>query len=144
MIEFMIPGEPKSQKRHRTSFKNGRMWNYDPSKQDKAYFSKFAQNYAPKTPLESPISIEVVCAFSRPKSHFGTGRNAGILKISAAINFVKKPDIDNCLKFVMDALQINKIWFADDCAINKVQIDKIYADEIAPGTYIKIKNEGKK
>ena len=140
-VSLFIPGPPKSQKRHRTSFKNGRMWNYDPSKQEKVQFSLLAKKQASMLPLDAPISIKVICAFDRPKSHYGTGRNSGILKDNAPKYFTKKPDVDNCLKFVMDALQINKIWYPDDCVINDVTIQKIYADEITPGTYIELQSK---
>tara|TARA_R110002110_G_scaffold136051_1_gene320644 strand:- start:80 stop:523 length:444 start_codon:yes stop_codon:yes gene_type:complete len=137
-ITFYINGKPRPQQRHKTSFKNGRMWNYDPSKKEKAQFSIIAKTYAPKYPLNGPITMEVVCAFPRPKSHYGTGKNEGKLKEKAAPDFFQKPDLDNCLKFVMDALQINSIWYKDDCIINKATIDKIWADDCEPGTYVKI------
>ena len=40
--------------------------------------------------------------FKRPKSHF---KKDGTLKASAPLEVLKRPDVDNCLKFVLDSLQ---------------------------------------
>ena len=39
----------------------------------------------------------------------------------------KKPDIDNIVKIVLDAM--NKMAFKDDNLITKLEVEKVYADE---------------
>lgn len=51
-----------------------------------------------------PVFAEVTFTFARPGSHFGTGRNAGILKDSAPAHFTGTPDIDKALRAVLDSL----------------------------------------
>ena len=48
------------------------------------------------------IRVRVRLFFKRPKSHF---KKDGSLKPSAPTNILKCPDVDNCLKFILDALQ---------------------------------------
>lgn len=127
-IKFTIPGQPQAQKRHRSTHKNGKLWNYDPSKKDKANFVKIANFYAPKLPIEGAISMSVEYYFDRPKGHYGTGRNSGKLKESAPKVHIKMPDIDNCLKFIMDALQSSKRFFNNDSQINEIYGKRNYTD----------------
>ena len=48
--------------------------------------------------------MDVILDFKRPKSHWSKNDPAtGQLKSSASQHVVKKPDVDNCLKFVLDA-----------------------------------------
>lgn len=127
-INFTIPGQPQAQKRHRSTHKNGNFWNYDPSKKDKLNFVKIANFYAPKLLINGAISLSVEYYFARPKSHYGTGRNSGKLKESAPMVHIKMPDIDNCLKFTMDALQLSKRFFDNDSQINEIYGKRFYSD----------------
>ena len=43
------------------------------------------------------------------------------------ISPTKKPDIDNVIKIILDAL--NKMAFRDDSQITKLEIEKRYAEE---------------
>lgn len=125
-IRLVIPGEPKAQKRHRSTSINGFIRNYDPSQSSKKDFLCAVMNNAPEKPLEYPIHIDLFFYFSRPKSHYGTGKNASNLKPSAPRFHTTKPDIDNLYKFVTDAL--NKIYYRDDSLISEVYMMKIYSE----------------
>ena len=48
------------------------------------------------------IRVNATLHFKRPKSHF---KSNGVLKSSAPKYILKRPDIDNCLKFILDSLQ---------------------------------------
>jgi len=124
-MNITIPGIPKPQKRH----KFGRGFVYDPSKKDKKEFSLLAKEFAPKQPLEGDIIVQVWFYMPRPKNHCRTGKFSGILKDGAPTWHSKRPDIDNLLKFVMDALQIGEIFYKDDANICFVQAGKQYATE---------------
>lgn len=56
-------------------------------------------------PLDGPLLLEVTFRFARPKSHFGTGRNAGKLKPSAPHWKKTRPDTSKLLRAVEDSLQ---------------------------------------
>jgi Holliday junction resolvase RusA-like endonuclease len=124
-IYFTVWGDPQALKRHRTyKSKSGKMINVDPSASDKADFLAQALSAKPDAPITGPIKVCINAWFRRPKSHFGTGKNSSKLKADAPGFHVKKPDIDNVLKFVLDAL--NGIYWIDDAQIAEVSVVKRY------------------
>lgn len=54
--------------------------------------------------LEGPLVMIVRFYQPRIKGHFGTGRNAGLLKDSAPARPVVKPDIDKLSRAILDGL----------------------------------------
>lgn len=75
--------------------------------------------------LEGPVRVRARFTFERPASHYGTGRNAGVLK--RVINWVtshQKGDIDKHLRSVLDAL--TGVVFKDDCQVAEVAASKVY------------------
>ena len=66
------------------------------------------------------------------KKHYRTGKYSGELKPNPPLAYTNKPDIDNMLKFVMDAGN-NVIWY-DDSQIFKVEMEKVYS--LSPRTEI--------
>ena len=55
----------------------------------------------PDKPLTGPLSVECTFTFKRPKAHFRTGKNAGVLKDSAPAAMVSTPDVDNVANAVV-------------------------------------------
>ena len=131
-INIVIKGKPKPQQRHRHT-KRG--FTYDPSKSDKKDFLALIHAEAPKQPLKGDLSIKVVFGMPYVKKHYRTGKYSGELKPNPPHAYTNKPDIDNLLKFVMDAGN-NVIWY-DDSQIWKVEMEKIYTEH--PLTSIEIK-----
>ena len=125
---FHIIGEPCAQKRHRHVSRGKFVSTYDPSSKDKKEFLKKAIVYAPDTPPVDAISIDVTFIFSRPKSHYRTGKNSGVLKSSAPNKHTKKPDIDNLIKFLLDSL--NGVFFKDDSQVVSIRANKEYVKSI--------------
>lgn len=62
------------------------------------------QAWAGAEPWLGPIQLEAIFIFPRPKSHYGSGRNAGAVKDSAPLAHSKKPDLDHLQRSVGDAL----------------------------------------
>ena len=54
--------------------------------------------------------------------------------LDGKISPTKKPDIDNIIKVILDAL--NKMAFKDDNQITKIEVEKVYSEE--EKVYIKI------
>lgn len=52
-----------------------------------------------------PVVIEMIFYRPRPSGHFGTGRNAGVLKDSAPPFPSTKPDVDKLERAILDALK---------------------------------------
>lgn len=83
--------------------------------------------------ITGPVKIEVYFLFSRPKGHYGTGRNASILKAGAPLHHSKKPDTDKLLRAIGDAL--TGVVIRDDCQIAEFHGYKYYATR-SPGAEI--------
>jgi len=107
---------------------------YDPAKKVKETFASILQQDAPATPIDEPIMLEINFYMRRPKGHYGTGKNIGKIKATAPEWCSSKPDIDNLIKFVQDAL--NKIFYRDDSLICQVVGRKLYSEK--PRTEITI------
>lgn len=111
---------PTAQKRPRVT----RFVTYDPSKKDKIEFLKTIFYQLPKIPLSTALGLTIIFYFARPKSHFN---RKGILLPSSPKHYTKKPDIDNLIKFILDAL--NGQLYIDDSQIISITATKQYASE---------------
>lgn len=80
--------------------------------------------------LTGAIAAQLDYYMPRPKSHFGTGRNAHKLKPSAPYYCAVKPDVDKLDRAVFDALtQAGAI--EDDARIVIINAVKMYANKPA-------------
>lgn len=95
---------------------------------------KKVQNLAPEDPLYGAISVSVEVYIDRPKTHFGTGRNSDKVKDSSPKYPIGRPDIDNYIKFVLDAL--NGVFYKDDSQVVHIESIKEYSTE--PKTIVRI------
>ena len=124
-ITFTVPGNPLALKRHRNFTRGNFTGTYDPSKGDKADFLAKAIANRPEVPLDEPLFVGLVFGFTRPKSHFRTGKYSGLLKSNAPCWHTKTPDADNLAKFVCDSL--NGIFWRDDSCVCKLNVTKKYS-----------------
>ncbi|MDV7391094.1 RusA family crossover junction endodeoxyribonuclease, partial [Arthrospira platensis SPKY1] len=82
--------------------------------------------WAGRPPLDCPVRVDVWFIFDRPKSHFGTGRNADVLKPSAPKRMTTPPDVDKLARTVLDALTVAGV-LADDKLVCELRSLKRYA-----------------
>ena len=137
-LTLTIPGVPIAQRRPRFARSGKFVTTYSDQHTEAGKFLLAAREQAGGVFLEGPLSLEVICAFPRPKSHFGTGKNADKLKASAPKYHVVKPDLDNCIKFIKDCL--NSEVYKDDsqiCQINRTVKDYVEEGQ-QPYTWIKL------
>jgi len=134
MINFSVYGTPQALKRHRSVKCGNFVRQYDPSAADKQDFLAKCIEHKPDKPFDEPLKMVLSFGFARPKSHYRTGKNAGILKDDAPSWHTQKPDADNLVKFVCDAL--NGIYWRDDSIVCCLTVIKYYTD--APNTEITI------
>ena len=85
-----------------------------------------SQIISPREILTGPCRLEVFFVFTRPGSHFGTGKNAGVLKASAPTHHPKKPDTDKLLRAIGDAL--TGVVVRDDSQFSEVIARKTYTE----------------
>lgn len=75
-----------------------------------------------------PVHLGVVFTFARPASHYGSGRNAAVLKPSAPAEHIGFPDVDKAQRAVFDSL-VHAGVLADDRQVTKV----VEAARVYPG-----------
>lgn len=130
-IDFCIYGEPVAKGRPRFVRKTGRVYTpskttnyetlikqtynsiYDGVNKEKVFFEK-----------DIPLIMFVEAYFSIPKSASKKDKALMIMKKKRP---TKKPDTDNIIKIVGDAL--NGIAYHDDSQIISILLDKYYAEE---------------
>ena len=122
IFESTIKFEPVSLKRHRHRLKGG---TYDPSKKDKDDFIKVIENF-PEEKMTKPIKCVLNFYCKRPKIHYKSGKNAHILKDTSPKYNINNKDLDNMVKFVLDAL--NDKLYTDDSLIFEITCSKMYSE----------------
>jgi len=76
--------------------------------------------------LIGPITLSLTFERPRPKAHYGTGRNAGTLKVSVPAFPTMKPDVLKLARAVEDALT-GVVW-RDDSQVIHENIWKVWGD----------------
>ena len=148
-IELTIPGSPRPQGRPRTRIvtPHGRkpvatIYEDGKDKRAKVHIQSNVRKDAPAQPLIGPLKVVIYYTMQRPLNEYGTGRNAGQLKTTAAQFHIKKPDVDNMAKLTIDAL--TGIFWHDDSQICDLRVIKDYGKN--PKTVVQIlqipKSEG--
>ena len=123
-ITVTIPGEPVGKGRPRF-IKSGTP--YTPLK-TRAYENKVAFLYklaakGRKFQRHAPVSVEIRAYYGIPQSDSKRQRER---KLNGAIMPCKKPDIDNVVKAVLDA--INGIAYEDDAQVVMISASKAYSE----------------
>jgi len=163
--KLVIPGEPKSQQRHRSAIRhrggcrgvevklgNGKIeklyrkedffiHNYDPSYKDKEEIRRMVRTLAPDVPFDEPLEVTIFLYYARPKNHYRTGRNARKLKDSAPYWKITTPDRDNADKIILDALK--GMFWKDDSRVCAGPVIKQYSEIPRTEIYINKLNQMK-
>ena len=84
--------------------------------------------------ITGPVKLELTFFMERPKGHYGTGRNAGKLKVSAPKYHTSKPDALKLARGVEDSLT-DVVW-KDDSQVVFGSQSKEYGER--PGVWIRI------
>ncbi|MDQ0158997.1 RusA family crossover junction endodeoxyribonuclease [Alkalibacillus salilacus] len=126
MIAFTIHGQPVAQGRARATTFKGQARMYDPakSKHYKHYVQLSAAQHKPSNLLKGPIDLTVRVYRPIPKSMPKYKRK---LIDDGQLRPTTKPDVDNYLKAIKDAL--NGIIWHDDSQVVNVHIEKYYDDQ---------------
>jgi Holliday junction resolvase RusA-like endonuclease len=130
-----IPGKPIAKNRPRFARRGKFVQTYSDQETEAGKFYLQARMQCKSEPLECPLMVRMSFFLPRPKSHYGTGRNAGKLKSSAPPYPDKKPDVDNYEKFAADCL--NGLAWKDDSQVVDCHSKKRYSEN--PRTVIEIK-----
>lgn len=83
-------------------------------------------------PLDGPLEATMTFVLRRPKGHYGTGRNAAVLKPGAPVYPSGKPDVGKLGRATEDALT-GIVWHDDAQVVRSVLI-KVYSEVDDPRT----------
>lgn len=92
---------------------------------------------------DEPLEVMFLFVRSRPSSHYGTGRNAGVIKDWAlSLRPVTRPDLLKHARAAEDAL--SGVVYGDDSQIVEERIVKAYSDQVGlsrrvTGTWVMIR-----
>ena len=127
VISITIPGQPIPKARPR--FSNGRV--YTPTR-TKEYESRIKQHLKHlETPITNPVEVQITAILKRPKYMQKPKFYKGL------IPHTKRPDLDNIVKAVLDALNNT---LKDDAQVHTLRAQKFYAEiDQLPRTIITIK-----
>jgi Holliday junction resolvase RusA-like endonuclease len=135
-LQLHIPGEPVAKKRPRFARRGKFVMTYnDQETEEGKFIAQVLFQINGHEPFQGPLSVDVGFYVGRPKAHYGTGKNEGVLKPSAPKHCLNVKDVDNYLKFAFDCL--NEVAWKDDRQVVMVQAGKWYADDL-PRTEITI------
>ena len=138
MVNFTVYGEPQGKARPRFRKVGNFVQTYTPQK-TKSYedeirmFAKAAMGSS--KPLETPVALYLYIRKGIPASYTKKRRNdclSGINKPTVT------PDLDNCLKVFMDAM--NGIVYLDDKQIVSINCEKVYSE--ISGVDVLVKEHG--
>jgi len=142
-LRFEVPGTPvpqgsKKAFRHRHT---GRVVMVDDNEHLEAWRANVAavasRTWAGRPALTGPVVAHLDFFMPRPAGHYGTGRNAGVLKPSAPLLPAVKPDLDKLVRAVFDSLSTAGVW-KDDALCWGVSAYKRYADGRSPGLVLEL------
>lgn len=127
-MQFDIPGSPIGQGRPKFSTINGHAVAYDPEKSRnyKAYVKLLATQAMKEQGfemIEGPCSLDILAFFEVPKSKSKKFKERALSGLEYP---TKKPDIDNIIKAIQDAL--NGLAYKDDALIVKLGVVKLYSE----------------
>ena len=127
LLSCWIPGRPRPQGALKTFAVAGKAYgrHTDSTLSHRAHvISTLAAEWG-REPLTGAVSVDVVFTFARPKSHYGTGRNADVVKESAPEHHTQRVDGDKLARLLGDSLEMAGV-VADDCQIVEWRIRKLW------------------
>lgn len=137
---FEVPGEPKGKMRPKASFFGGHARVYTPSKQveyENWVRLCYERAHPGAEPFDRPLMVILRISLPIPRSE---SKKRRALMLEGRLLPTKKPDIDNVMKSILDAL--NGLAYRDDALICAAAASKRYAE--SPGVWVELSpvNEG--
>ena len=139
-VIFEVPGQPKGKERPRWTMVSNTSIVYTPRNTrdyEKMIKTFYKINNFKSFKKDEALEISAIAYYQIPKN---TKKSHKLLMIKGEILPTKKPDIDNIMKVVLDAL--NGVAYFDDKQVCKVNFIKMYSEE--PRLKILIRSIGEK
>jgi crossover junction endodeoxyribonuclease RusA len=131
-MQFFVPGIPAPQG-------SKTKWGTEASKNLKPWRDSVinaAHNAEPQEVFFTDVHVDLTFFFPRPKSHYGTGRNATLLKSTAPEWKASAPDLDKLCRAVLDGL-VQAGILRDDALVVSLGAGKLY--DATPGARVTIR-----
>ena len=125
---IIIPGRPVAKARPRFARRGKFVVTYNDQQTEEGKVLWHIQQQWLRPPMTGVVIVDLCFHMPRPKGHFGTGKNAGIVRGSAPAFPIVKPDIDNLIKFYLDCM--NGVVFEDDRQIIRCHASKLYSEAL--------------
>ena len=124
-FEFEVIGDIKGKARPRVNTYTCKAYTPTNTKDYELLVKQYFKIKYPRfVPLENRLAVKIIATFKVPKTTTKKDREQ-IEK--GLISPTKKPDIDNIVKIILDAL--NQMAFKDDTQITKLEVEKVYGEE---------------
>ena len=137
-VIFEVPGQPKGKERPRWTMVSNTSIVYTP-RNTRGYEDMIKTYYKINNfkafKKDDALEVSAIAYYQIPKK---TKKSNKLLMIKVEMLPTKKPDIDNIMKVVLDAL--NGIAYHDDSQVCKVNFMKMYSED--PRLKILIRNVG--
>ncbi|MBR2744992.1 MAG: RusA family crossover junction endodeoxyribonuclease [Clostridia bacterium] len=125
IYEFEVPGKIVGKGRPRLNTYTGSVYTPTKTKDYETLVEQyFLLKYPRFKPFEGRVQVDISAFFEVPKS---AKKSEKELMLENKINPTKKPDIDNIVKIILDAM--NGIAFKDDIQITKLSVEKTYSEK---------------
>lgn len=126
MLKLFVEGIPKPLPRARVISKGGKVWAYTPKNYLEEWHNKVLESVKQQhkdCKTEEAVKVSVEFRFPLPKVQ--------------RRQCTKRPDLDNLVKGVLDALSKANVW-KDDAQVVEIEARKTYAE--VPGALIEVCN----
>lgn len=139
LVEFSVIGAQKTQgskivcvrfdRQGNPIMKNGRVETFmrDDNRdlpKWRRYVAREAAKHFPDGLVAGPVRLEIEFRVPRPNRHFGTGRNAGVLKSHSPRHPIGRPDLDKLARAICDSL--TAVVWCDDAQVVDLVLSKRY------------------
>ena len=131
VVTFFVPGVPATagSKRPHLNKKTGKIYVSDDCERGPSWRSSVetqaSRSYTGEV-LRGPLSLSIIFHQVRPLTHYGTGKNVGVLRPHCPQYPAKRPDATKLFRATEDALK--GILWADDGQIVIARATKLYGE----------------
>lgn len=123
---FTVPGRPQ-QKGSKTRLGRAVVDDNPRAKHWQYVVEQTAREHWTPAVIDGPCAVSLEFFFTRPRYHYGTGRNAELIKTQYLdAQMVTTPDIDKLARTVLDGLA--GVVFIDDSRVCRLGVGKSYGD----------------
>ena len=132
-MKFFIPGNPIGKGRPRSVVRGGYVSHYTPKKTraEETRLRTEAKIHGPDVPYTGPLAVNL--RFQMPIPKQTTKKQRALIESGLSFH-TKKPDLDNLIKLILDAL--NEVIWQDDKQIVRLTTEKEYDNQ--PGIWVEV------